>query len=254
VDMASPRQEDGKARRVYRGLTASEATRRLRTEGPNALPAGRDLRVLRLILGVLAEPMFLLLCAAVGLYVVLGDLREALILAASLVAVVAITVLQEWRAGRALAALRDLSSPRAAVVRDGELQRISGREVVRGDIVLLSEGDRVPADGLLRESIALEVDESLLTGEAMPVPKRSDPDRTQVARPQADSQACVYSGTLVVRGHATAEIVATGAATEVGRIGHALAAPQPTGTPLCCSTRICAATGWAAPSRASRSR
>jgi P-type Ca2+ transporter type 2C len=237
IDSASPPRQEAAARRTYTGLTASEAARRLCTEGPNALPGRRDQRVLRLVLGILAEPMFLLLCGAVGLYVVLGELREALVLGASLVAVVAITVLQEWRADRALAALRDLSSPRAAVVRDGELQRISGREVVRGDIVLLSEGDRVPADGLLRESTDLEIDESLLTGESMPAAKRADPDRAEMARPQADSLACVYSGSLVIRGHGTAEIMATGASTEVGRIGHVLAGPRPEGTPLYRETR-----------------
>ena len=167
--------QPGAARRAYSGLTSSEAARRLSAEGPNDLPTGRDHRLPRVILRVFAEPMFLLLCAAVTLYVLLGDLPEALVLGGSLLAVVAITVLQERRADRALAALRDLSSPRAAVVRDGELQRIAGREVVRGDIVLLSEGDRVAADGLLRESVGLAVDESLLTGESAPVPKQADP-------------------------------------------------------------------------------
>jgi Ca2+-transporting ATPase len=237
ADPAPDGRQHGTARRAYAGLSASEAARRLHAEGPNALPAERDHRLLRLILGVLAEPMILLLCVAVALYVVLGDLREALVLAASLIAVVAITVVQERRTGRALAALRDLSSPRAAVVRDGELQRIPGREVVRGDIVLLSEGDRVPADGLLRESTTLAVDESLLTGESVPAPKQADPQRAEMSRPHADSYACVYSGSLVVQGHATAEIMATGATTEVGRIGHALAIPQPTGTPLYRETR-----------------
>ena len=237
ADPAPDGRQHGTARRAYAGLSASEAARRLHAEGPNALPAERDHRLLRLILGVLAEPMILLLCVAVALYVVLGDLREALVLAASLIAVVAITVVQERRTGRALAALRDLSSPRAAVVRDGELQRIPGREVVRGDIVLLSEGDRVPADGLLRESTTLAVDESLLTGESVPAPKQADPERAEMSRPHADSYACVYSGSLVVQGHGTAEIMATGATTEVGRIGHALAIPQPTGTPLYRETR-----------------
>ena len=115
ADAAPDGRQHGAARRAYAGLSASEAARRLHAEGPNALPAERDHRLLRLILGVLAEPMILLLCVAVALYVVLGDLREALVLAASLIAVVAITVVQERRTGRALAALRDLSSPRAAV-------------------------------------------------------------------------------------------------------------------------------------------
>ena len=95
----------------------------------------------------------------------------------------------------------------------------------------------MPADGLLRESTALEVDESLLTGESVPVPKQADPERAEMSRPHADSQACVYSGTLVVQGHGTAEIMATGAATEVGRIGRALTVPQPKGTPLYRETR-----------------
>ena len=223
--------------RAFRGLTQSEAEQRLRTEGANSLPTADGQRLLRAIARVLAEPMFLLLCAAVALYVLLGDVREALVLASSLLVVVTITVLQEQRAERALAALRDLSSPRAAVVRDGELRRIAGREVVRGDIVLLGEGDRVPADGVLREATELAVDESLLTGESVPAQKQSDPRARRMARPHADAHACVFSGTLVVHGHGTAEIVATGAASELGRIGRALALLQPQHTPLYRETR-----------------
>lgn len=219
------------------GLTAVEAARRLAIDGPNELPAAHRLRLLGLLLHVLAEPMFLLLSAAVGVYVLLGDLREALVLASSLLAVVVITVSQERRAERALEALRDLSSPRAAVLRDGELQRIAGRDVVPGDIVLLSEGDRVPADGVLREAAELEVDESLLTGESLPVAKRADPDCRDMSRPHDGAQACVYSGTLVVHGHGTAEILATGARTEIGQIGHALATLKPQQTPLYRETR-----------------
>jgi Ca2+-transporting ATPase len=223
--------------RAWSGLAQAEAERRLRAEGANDLPETDRHRFLGTLARVLAEPMFLLLCAAVGLYLLLGEVREALILASSLIAVVTITVLQERRAERALEALRDLSSPRAAVVRDGQLRRIAGREVVRGDIVLLSEGDRVPADGLLREATELAVDESLLTGESAAVQKQADPDAHTLSRPQAESRACVYSGTLVVHGHATAEIAATGAATELGRIGHALALLQPQRTPLYRETR-----------------
>jgi Ca2+-transporting ATPase len=112
--------------------------------------------------------MFLLLIGAIGIYLVLGDVREALILAGSLLVVVAIAVYQQHRTERALEALRDLSSPRALVIRDGAEQRIAGRDVVRGDVVVLREGDRVPADGLLREGVELAVDESLLTGESLP--------------------------------------------------------------------------------------
>ena len=115
--------------------------------------------------------MFLLLIAAAAIYIVLGDLREAIVLAASIVVVLLITILQERRTEHALARLQDLSSPRALVIRDGERARIPGREVVVGDIVLLREGDRVPADGVLRSATALSVDESILTGESLPVDK-----------------------------------------------------------------------------------
>ena len=146
------------------GLTASQAAGRLAAEGPNALPATRR-RGAALALEVLREPMFLLLVAAAAIYLVLGDVREALVLAASVLVILVITVVQEHKAERALEALRDLSSPRALVVRDGERIRISGTEVVRGDLVLLAEGDRVPADARLLEATAVLLDESLLTGE-----------------------------------------------------------------------------------------
>jgi P-type Ca2+ transporter type 2C len=217
------------------GLTGATAAGRLQADGPNELPAARGRRLLDLLLRVLGEPMFLLLCVAVALYVLLGELREAMVLATSLVAVVVISASQERRAERALEALRDLSSPRAAVLRDGELRRIAGREVVRGDIILLAEGDRVPADGALLESIDLEIDESMLTGESLPAPKNALRPGGDAAPVPPDSR--VYSGTLVVRGHATAEITAIGAATEIGRIGHALATLKPQQTPLYRETR-----------------
>src|SRR5512141_1920480 len=160
-----------------RGLAGAEAAARLAREGPNALPEAERHGLLALIASVLREPMFLLLVGAAAVYLVLGDLTEALVLAASIVVVLAITVVQERRTERTLEKLRDLSSPRALVIRDGEQKRIAGRDVVRGDLVLLREGDRVPADARLVESHGLLVDESLLTGESFAVDKRaSGPD------------------------------------------------------------------------------
>jgi P-type Ca2+ transporter type 2C len=198
------------------GLTSVEARTRLAAEGPNALPVAGRRDTLRIALGVVREPMFLLLIAGAGLYLLLGDVREALVLAASIVVVTVITVVQERKAERALEALRDLSSPRALVVRDGREQRIAGADVVRGDLMVLSEGDRVPADGRLDAANDLMVDESLLTGESVPVVKHAgeDPD---------ERDARVYSGTLVVKGHGRADVVATGARAEFGRIGASLA-------------------------------
>jgi Ca2+-transporting ATPase len=191
------------------GLTQAEAAARLAAEGPNALPSAERRSLAALALGVLREPMFLLLIAATGIYLVLGDVREALVLGASLLVVVALTLAQERKAERALEALRDLSSPRALVVRDGERVRIAGREVVRGDLLILAEGDRVPADARVLRAAELAADESLLTGESLPVDKRA-----------GDT---VFSGTLLVRGHARAEATATGAGSELGRIGASLA-------------------------------
>ena len=191
------------------GLTSLEARRRLAAEGANVLPSAAARSTAAIALDVATEPMFALLIAAGAIYLVLGDVREALVLGASILVVALITVVQERKAERALEALRDLSSPRAIVVRDGERQRIAGAEVVRGDLVVLSEGDRVPADGRVQSANELELDESLLTGESLAVAKTS-PDR-------------VFSGTLVVKGQGLAEVEATGTRTELGRIGVSLA-------------------------------
>jgi P-type Ca2+ transporter type 2C len=222
--------------RCSTGLTGKEAARRLVDEGPNELPAGRTSRLVAIAAGVVAEPMFLLLIGAIGIYLVLGDVREALILAASLLVVVAIAIYQQHRTERALEALRDLSSPRALVIRNGAEQRIPGREVVRGDVILLREGDRIPADGVLREAVEFAVDESLLTGESLPVDKNAAHAAQRMGRP-GDAMASVYSGTLVVHGHGIAEIVATGTRSEIGRIGAALRATEPERTPLQNETR-----------------
>jgi Ca2+-transporting ATPase len=231
----SERRSDDLSRRSP-GLSSQEAARRLADEGRNELPAGRAPRLLAIAGGVLAEPMFLLLIGAIGIYVVLGDVREALILGASLLVVVVIAIYQQHRTERALEALRDLSSPRALVIRDGTEQRIAGRDVVRGDVVVLREGDRVPADGLLHEAVEFTVDESPLTGESLPVDKRADDAAHGIGRP-GDATGSVYSGTLVVHGHGIAEIVATGARSEIGRIGAALRSIETEATPLQIETR-----------------
>ena len=133
------------------GLSEAEAARRLASQGPNELPSAKRRDVLRIALEVVREPMLLLLVAGGTIYLALGDLYEALILLVSVFVVMGITIYQERKTERALEALRDLSSPRALVVREGVEKRIAGREVVPGDLVLLHEGDRVPADGVLIE-------------------------------------------------------------------------------------------------------
>ncbi|HEY4999553.1 MAG TPA: HAD-IC family P-type ATPase, partial [Usitatibacter sp.] len=193
-----------------RGLTADDARRRLAEDGPNALPSAQRHGTLALVRRVATEPMFLLLIGASTVYLVLGDLGEALVLAASIVVVMAITVVQERRTERTLERLRDLSSPRALVIRDGNELRIAGAEVVRGDLLLLREGDRVAADARVVAGHDLELDESLLTGESIPVARVAG---------GTEETARVFSGTLVVRGAGEAVVVATGIRSELGRIG-----------------------------------
>ncbi|MBC7738011.1 MAG: HAD-IC family P-type ATPase, partial [Candidatus Saccharibacteria bacterium] len=202
------------------GLTPDEAQARLTAEGFNELPRANHRSALRIVLDVLREPMLALLVAGGVVYLLLGNREEALILLAFACMSVSITVVQEARTERLLEALRDLTSPRALVIRGGARLRIAGREVARGDIIVLSEGDRVPADAVLVEAQALSADESLLTGEAVPVRKVAGPATD--ARPGGEDQPMVYSGSLIVRGTAMACVTATGPASEIGRIGTSL--------------------------------
>jgi P-type Ca2+ transporter type 2C len=153
---------------VRTGLTDTEAATRLQRDGPNELPSAQPRSVVVIALEVVREPMFLLLVAAGTIYLLLGDLEEAIALLAAVFLVIGITLYQEHKTERALEALRDLSSPRALVIRGGIAVRIAGRDVVRDDLVVLHEGDRVPADGCIESCSGLFVDESLLTGESGP--------------------------------------------------------------------------------------
>jgi Ca2+-transporting ATPase len=214
------------------GLTQSEAAQRLAEEGYNELPSSRRRNSLAIALEVIREPMFLLLVACGVVYLFLGEPKEALMLLGFVFVIMGITIVQERRTERALDALRDLSSPRALVIRDGQQQRIAGREVVRGDIIILAEGDRVPADAILRHSVNLSADESLLTGESVPVRKVAAAGVRELAKPGGDDLPAVFSGTLVTQGQGVAEVMATGLHTEIGKIGKALQTLEPEQTLL----------------------
>jgi Ca2+-transporting ATPase len=209
------------------GLSSVEAIERLAQEGFNELPSSAQRGTLAIALGVAREPMFLLLIVSVAIYLTLGDLREALVLSLSLFVIFAITIFQERKTERALEALRDLSSPRALVIRDGEQKRIAGREVVRGDILILTEGDRVPGDAVLLSCNDLMVDESLLTGESVPVRKVAWDGKQKPTRPGGDDLPFVYSGTMLVQGRGVGRVLATGLNTEIGHIGKALESLEP---------------------------
>ena len=217
---------------MQQGLTEQQARERLATDGYNELPTAKKRTFLHILLEVLGEPMFLMLIACGLLYLFLGDQEEAVMLMGFVVVIIGITFYQEQKTERALDALRDLTSPRALVIRDGRQQRIAGREVVRGDLLLIAEGDRVPADAVLLTGTNVTVDESLLTGESVPVMKKAWDGRLEMGRPGGDDQPFVYSGSMMVKGQGIAQVRRTGSRTEIGKIGKALQILQPEDTNL----------------------
>ncbi len=204
------------------GLTENEALRRLAEEGYNEIPSAKKRSVFDIAFEVIKEPMFLLLVACGVLYLIMGEPSDAMMLMGFVFVVMGITIVQERRTERALEALRDLSSPRALVIRDGQQKRIPGREVARGDLMLLVEGDRVPADAILRHSVNLSADESLLTGESVPVRKKASVAPAATTKPGGDDLPYAFSGTLITAGQGVAEVLFTGPRTELGKIGKAL--------------------------------
>ncbi len=216
----------------FAGLSEAEAADRLASEGYNELPSPERRGILCTAFGIVREPMFLLLVVCGGVYLLLGDGEEALMLLGFVLFVMGLTFYQERKTEHALEALRDLSSPRASVIREGVERRIAGRELVRGDVIVISEGDRVPADAELLSCLNLSVDESLLTGESVPVRKSDEPMEALDVRPGGDDLPYLYSGTLVVQGQGIARVTATGVRTEIGKIGKVLQEVQPEETRL----------------------
>ena len=219
------------------GLSSEEVTGKLKVEGYNELPSPDKRTIFNIVWDVVREPMFLLLIACGSIYLVLGDLQEALMLLGFVFVIMGITFYQERKTENTLEALRDLSSPRALVIRDGQQKRIAGREVVRGDIIMLKEGDRVPADAVLLSCSNLLINESLLTGESVPVRKVPCGGVMDMHPPGGDGLPSVFSGTLVVQGRGVAQVQGTGLGTEMGRIGKRLQSLQTEDTSLQKETR-----------------
>lgn len=201
------------------GLSEFEAARRLAGTGPNRLPPPQHRTPLVVLLSVASQPMVLLLLACTVLYALLGNVFDSAALALSVVAVSAISVYQELRTQRVLEALRDLSSPRSTVVRDGVVKRIASQDLVPGDRLIVQEGDRLACDAQLVQSHSMRVDESLLTGESAPIDKDSTAGDPVAARLQA--------GTLVVQGDGVAIVTETGARTALGKIDRSMAELAP---------------------------
>ena len=222
---------------LCRGLDAAAAASRLAQDGPNVLPGSTPKSFRAILASIVREPMFLMLLVAGGIYLLLGDRAEALFLLAFVGVVIGITVAQEHKTQRTLESLRDLSAPRALVIRDGRELRIPGRAVVRGDVLVLHEGDRIPADALLRQG-QLSVDESLLTGEPVAARKSaSAAGNVEFGRPGGENTPFLYASTVITKGVGIAVVQAVGAASAVGRIGQALAATAEPDSALQLSSR-----------------
>ncbi len=206
------------------GLSSQKAVKILKADGPNELSSQKKQSSFKLLLKVLSEPMLLLLVICGVIYLFMGESSDAAMLVFAVFVVIGITFYQERKTERTLEALRNLSSPRALVIRDGKQIRIAGREVVKEDIIILHEGDRVPADAIILSCENLSVDESLLTGESMPVRKMSWDGKAEQQRPGGDDLPFVYSGSLVVSGRGIARVSSIGAQTEMGKIGKSLEA------------------------------
>ncbi len=204
------------------GLSEEEAKRRLKEYGPNVIEARGKRSFIKILLGQILNLFMLLLLIAALIAFYVGETEDSISILAIMAIMVAAGVIQEYRAEKALEKLKSMIVPKARVLRDGRVVEVDSRCLVPGDILVLSEGDRVSADARLIESSNLYVDESLLTGESRPVAKRADavlePDV-----PVADRVNMVFSGTYVVRGSGKAVVVATGLRTEVGRIAQMIA-------------------------------
>ena len=204
------------------GLTNAQAAEKTALEGLNMLPSSKPKNFFSIALGVIKEPMFILLVACGSLYLVLGNLQEGIMLLCFVFVIMGIEFFQEKKTEKALDALKDMASPRALVIRDGVETRIAGVEVVTGDLIILQEGDRVPADATVIQSVNLLADESLLTGESVSVRKSDWDEKLEITQPGGDDLPFVYSGSMIVQGNGIARVTSIGVNTEIGKIGKAL--------------------------------
>lgn len=212
------------------GLSLSEVGQRLERYGPNRIETHRRRTPLKVLLAQFADLMIGLLAGAAVISALVGDATDAILIAFIVLANVGIGFAQEWRAEQAVEALRRLSQPHARVRRNGQMSEFDAEGLVPGDVVEIVAGDLIPADARLASAVELEVVESTLTGESLPVEKSARPDSADTALP--DRRSMVYAGTAVVRGRCRALITATGRATELGRIASLLESAEEGPTPL----------------------
>ncbi len=212
------------------GLTSTQARARLERYGPNRLPEAAGPSAARLLLDQVRTPLIWALLAAGALALALGEVEDGIVVLAVVVLNTLIGFAQEYRAGQAIAALADLVAEPARVRRDGAWTEIPAEQVVPGDVVEVAQGDRVAADLRLLEAAALRAQEAALTGESEPVDKGVA--AVAADAPLAERRSVLYAGTVVAAGSGRGVAVATGTATELGRISELLGAVEPLQTPL----------------------
>ncbi len=213
------------------GLDPAEAEKRLKQYGPNVLEAAEGFSVWKVILDQLRDPLIFILLIAAALTTALGHFIDTWVILAVVIINGVIGITQEYKAERAIAALADLSAPKARVIRGGVSMEIDSADLVPGDIVLLDSGTKVPADLRLFELTRLEINEAALTGESLGVRKDTTPVRSENP-PLGDRRNTAFMGTLVLSGRGRGIVVATGGKTELGRISEHVAKVEAAPTPL----------------------
>jgi len=215
---------------LAQGLSSQEAAKRLEIHGYNEITRDEPISPFRIFLKQFQNVLIIILLIAIALSIVTGETTDAIIIAVIVLFCSLLGFFQEYRAERAIEALKSMLSPNVSVVRDGVVQKILSREVVPGDVLYLESGDKIPADGRIVESYALMCDESALTGESHPVTKQVNPLPNET--PLGDRTNMVFAGTTVVSGRGYAVVTETGMKTEFGRIAYELGKIKSEKTPL----------------------
>jgi len=213
-----------------RGLDAEEARRRLEKFGPNEISQERKVSPLSLLLGQFKNVLILILLAAIGLSILAGEVLDGAIIGAIVLFSALLGFFQEYRAERALESLKKMLSPTVLALRDGQTAEIPAKHLVPGDVVLLEAGDKIAADGRLIETSSLKCDEAALTGESVPVSKRTEP--VAAGSSLGDRRNMVFAGTVVTYGRGRAVVTATGMRTEFGKIAREVTEAEAKKTPL----------------------
>jgi Ca2+-transporting ATPase len=212
------------------GLSQEEVQKRLAEYGPNELKKEKGISPIRLFLEQFADILIIILLIATGLSIYLGEITDAIVIIAIVLACAILGFVEEYRSEKALEALKKMTAPTAMVLRDGKEVKVQASEIVPGDIILLYTGDKVPADARLIEAINLKVDEAPLTGESAPVNKTVDPLPEEIGIPERRN--IVFTGTAVVYGRGKAVVTSTGMNTEFGKIAKMVQVTEEEETPL----------------------